>query len=402
LENRIVPHPDFETYTVDEIIAHKTQLENDISFGTKHGADKIFISWLITERHLCENTLARRNGFANGHTQAQESFWPEPLEAGAFLTKTVEGERWLWEDALPQASTSMIAGQPRTGKSTLALNLTLAISRGVKFLGRECTQANGCYVSIDNSDAEFRAIVDRLGVVAGDKLWIHTGKVPDRAVDWITDQTVKKNIKFLVIDTYQRFFAIKNINDAQECIDKMSPLDFRAKDLGIHICYLHHAGKGDSKTGDPTQTAALGSIAIKGMVPWYFQYSRVGSGQRILSSDFRGGRNFDQAYLEQDRKSGWTVLGGNLEDALIHDCTPKILDLLTDEPELTEGQIQGAIEARAIYVSKALRRLFNDDQIGRSGTGKRGDAFKYFKQNRLGDSTGTELRKVSQLRDYIK
>ncbi|MSR15329.1 MAG: hypothetical protein EXR86_12355 [Gammaproteobacteria bacterium] len=345
--------------------------------------------------------------YSPGHGQQaqvgdQASFWPEPLTASAFLDKTVGGEQWLWDNAIPINATSMIAGQPRTGKSTLALNLALAISRGVRFLGRDCTQANACYVSIDNSDTEFRAIADRLGVTAGDNLWVHTGKVPDRAVDWISEHVVKAGIKFLVVDTYQRFFSIKNINDAQECIDKMGPLDFRAKELGIHVCYLHHAGKGDQKSGDPTQTAALGSIAIKGMVPWYLQYSRVGSGQRILTSDFRGGKNFDQVFLEQDRKTGWTVIGGNLEDALVHDCAPKILDLLTDEPELTEAQIQGAVEARALYVSKALRRLFQDDHVGRSGVGKRGDPFKYFKVNRLGEEPGTELRKVAQLRDYIK
>lgn len=400
MEKSIKPHPDFDTYTVDEINAHKKELESEISFGTKNGADKLIITWLIQERHLCESVLAKRNGKTS--PGEQQAFWPEPLTAEAFLEKTIGGEVWLWDEALPMASTSMIAGQPRTGKSTLACNLALAIARGSRFLGRDCRQANACYVSIDNSDPEFRSIVDKLRMAATDKLWVHTGKVPDRAVDWITEQVTSRQIKFLVIDTYQRFFNIKNINDAQECIDRMSPLDFRAKELGIHVCYLHHAGKGDPRTGDPTQTAALGSIAIKGMVPWYFQYTRVGTGQRILSSDFRGGKNFDQAFIEQDRKTGWSVLGGNLDDALITDCLPMVLDFLTDEPEATESVIQGALDRRAIHVSKAIRRLFNDDQIARSGTGKRGDPFRYFVQNRLGIETGTESKKVMQIRDYIK
>lgn len=334
-------------------------------------------------------------------TATQGAFWPAPIDAGTFLEKTDQGEIWIWDDALPINSTSMIAGQPRTGKTTLAANLALAISRGARFLGRDTMQSNVCYVSIDNSESEFRSVLNQIGMMKTDRVWIHSGKVPDRRVDWLMEQIQARDVKFVVIDTFQRFFEIRNINDSPECIAAMSPLDLKAKEAGIHVMYLHHAGKGDPKNPNTTQTALLGSITIKGMVPWYFEYSRVGTGQRILNSDFRGGKNFENAYIEQERKSGWSVLMGNLEDALIQDCTTKILDFIDEEGKATENQLREAIDARGITVSKALRRLFKNDQLSRCGTGKRGDAFTYFRNNALNLGSGHESPKILQIRDYI-
>jgi hypothetical protein len=400
MQSELAAHPDFEEMSREDLAAHKKDLEDKIGFGSKNGADRAIIVWLLQERRMAEAELVRRNG--NAKPGLQQDFWPDSLHLEDFLTKTVAGETWIWEDALPINATSMIAGQPRTGKSTLALNLALAISRGARFLGRDTIQYPALYVSIDNSDAEFRTMVDRLHGVKTDKLWIHTGKVPDKRVEWLTDQCSRHGTKFIVIDTFQRFFDIRNINDSAECVDAMSPLDLRIKEMGIHLMYLHHAGKGDPRTGDPTQTAALGSISIKGMTPWYFQFSRIGTGQRILSSDFRGGKNFDQAYIEQDHKSGWCILGGTLEDAFITDAVPKVMDYIDDEGQVTEGQICAAVEARAIIVSKAIRRLFSNDQISRTGSGKRGDPFKYSRSNTIPGTPGTESQNIRQLRDYIK
>ena len=181
--------------------------------------------------------------------------------------------------------------------------------------------------------------------------------------------------KFAVVDTFQRFFHVEEINSTSQVIAAMEPLDFEIKKLGCHVMYLHHAKKNDDNFLD----AGIGSNSLKGMCPQYFHIARMGeSQQRILSTDFRSGKNFERALIKLDPKTGWAYIGGTFEDAMVEDTKPKVIQFLEIEEDATEPTIRKNIPARGIFVSMAIRELYKAGTINRHGQGKKGDPFKYY------------------------
>jgi RecA-family ATPase len=147
--------------------------------------------------------------------EAQSTLWPEPITIREFDLKPVTTQRWLWDAALSFASTSQIVGAPRHGKSTFAFNLALAISRGADFLNRKTTRCPVLYVSIDNSEDEIRDIKSRLGCLGEENFYLHIGDVPGDPLPGLYSMIEKYKIKFVVIDTYLRFFRLKELKNEE-------------------------------------------------------------------------------------------------------------------------------------------------------------------------------------------
>lgn len=95
-------------------------------------------------------------------------------------------------------------------------------------------------------------------------------------------------------------------------------------------------------------------------------------------TDQRAGKNMPEMCVQFDWKTGWLILNGTADDAEARDASTRIKELLDlAEGPMTESQIQSALGLRAISVSRALRDLFRDGAVERTGRGERGDAFKY-------------------------
>jgi hypothetical protein len=311
----------------------------------------------------------------------QSDFWPD-LSPAKVLLEQEDKTSWLWLNAIPEGAISMIAGQPRSGKSTLALNLCLAMARGNEFLNRLTNRSRVAYISIDNSPTEMKLIASGMGLVETDNIFFHLGQVPQMAVQWLFDVIQKNSIRFAVVDTFQRFLHIEEINDSAIVTKAMDPINHEAQKIGCALMWIHHSGKGGM-----LNTRALGSIAIKALSPYYFELSRE-EGARILTSDLRNGKNFEDAYLKIDQQTGWTVVAGNKFDAMIERACGKILEFLSiEQVGVTEKTIKDEVDMRPQFVSRAIRMLLKHDQLERTGRGVRTDPFKY---TRAGDLTARQ------------
>ena len=182
-------------------------------------------------------------------------------------------------------------------------------------------------------------------------------------------------IKFIVLDTFQKFFKIQNINDYSEVVNKSAPMLDAASAKDVHLLFLHHAGKGDRGDLD----SAIGSTAIRGQAQSYLHLKLLpGSTRRIFRTDQRHGKgNFPELAIGFDRL-GWLEIKSNREDAEIEDAKPKLRELLeSEEGELTEKQIRAAIPVKAIVVSKVLRQMHKAGEVERYGEGKKNRPFRY-------------------------
>jgi len=304
-------------------------------------------------------------GHTNARPQRQEdpTFWPMPMTAEKFLEAPDDDDtRWIWDKVIPFGEVAMLCGEPRAGKTTMALNLALAISRGVPFLGRKTVKSRCIYIAIDNSKRDMRVICEQIGFTTHDDVFLHVGKVPVRSTEWVLDIAVKSGAKFIVIDTLERFFEDHDVNKS-DFAKAMYPLDLEAKRVGITPFYVHHATAKppmDAKTG----SLFMGHTTVKGMAPYYFELARVGDAKhRILSSDLRSGQNIEGMFISIDRETGWAKNGGNIDDALVEHYRGRILDFMADGHQSCRADIINGINGRRKQANIALASLVKSGDL---------------------------------------
>jgi len=224
----------------------------------------------------------------------QAEFWPELISAKDLLALPPDPTRWVWDQTLPLGGCSVLVSKPKIGKSTLAVNLALAVARGLKFLDRDTQQSPVAYLSLDASLPEIAEVFTLVGLKEYDPIFLHAGAAPRDNVGWIMQRVKENQVTLVIIDTLQKLFRFENVNDYSQVINIMDPLLDAAREQKIHLLFTHHA----KKDGGDDLDSAIGSTAIRGLAYTYLHLKRLPeSDRRILRSDQRGGKNFGETAI---------------------------------------------------------------------------------------------------------
>ena len=371
-------HPDFDSFSSEELRTHIRSLEEQVNFGQVHGAEHLVIVSLIQERRSAQAELARRNG--TRPPSQQPEFWPELLSAKEALELPPDPTRWIWEDCLPCGGCSVLVAKPKVGKSTLAANLALAVARHIPFLNRGVTQGTVAYFSLDASMSEILELLCRFGFKDSDPIFIHAGRAPDKAVEWIREKVIKCSAKLVVIDTLQRLFRFQNVNDYSEVTNAIEPLLDLAREQNCHLLVTHHARKDSADDLD----SAIGSTAIRGMAYSYLHLKKLqDSPQRIFRTDQRAGRNFEEIAISNPDSGDWIEKIGTKEEAEISLAMKAIKEHLEEEPGSTQSQLKEAIAMRKRIIGKAKSMLVKYGEIEFTGEGKKGSPQRFYLAGQL-------------------
>ncbi|MBI3001319.1 MAG: bifunctional DNA primase/polymerase [Deltaproteobacteria bacterium] len=320
-----------------------------------------------------------------GDNGAKEpEFWPELLSAKDILQAPKDPTRWILENCLPVGGCSVLVAKPKVGKSTLAADLCLSVARGEIFLGRMTQQSPVGYLFLDGPLPEIADVFVSLGLRESDPVFLHAGSAPRDAIDWLLFTVKQKATRLVVIDTFQKMLRLKDLNDYAEVTNKMEPVLDAAREGRCHVMMLHHAGKNSADDLD----AVIGSTAIRGLCYTYFFEKRLpNSDRRILSSDQWGGKNFPETAIGFNRATGRLEVQGTMEEAEIEEAEPLIIEFLRAEGgDVLEKMIRENVNLRAFIVSKALRKLFRQGHVDRTGKGRKGSPFHYSLVATLEDS----------------
>ncbi len=304
----------------------------------------------------------------------QSEIWPEFLTAKEILQAPKDPNRWIVADCLPAGGASVLVSKPKVGKSTIAADLSISIARGEPWLGRVTQQSPVAYVFLDGPLPDIADTFISLGLRETDPVFIHAGSAPVDAIAWILAAVKDKGARLVIIDVLQMLCRFENINDYSEVTLKMEPLLEAARAGNCHVMTLHHAKKDSRDDLD----ASIGSTAIRGLCYTYLFAKRLANSERrILSSDQRGGKNFGEVGIGFEKITGRLYVQGTVDDVEIEEAAPLILKVLEDDGEQREGEIRKAVPMRGWIVGKALRSLFKNGDVERTGTGKRGQPFLY-------------------------
>jgi predicted ATP-dependent serine protease len=268
-----------------------------------------------------------------------------------------------------------MAAKPKVGKSTFARALALAVCQGKPFFGRVTKKGKVIYLCLEEKRAEIADHFRRMSASTSDIL-IYTGKTPKDAL-LALDAAIEEHLPVLVIiDPLSRFVRIADFSAYGEVTRALEPLiDLaRVADCGVHIMALHHNGKGgDLREGGD---AVMGSTGFFGAVDTLLTM-RKRERIRTVESIQRYGEDLPETIVHLDAETGMVQAFGDMKTFTLNERKKAVLDVLGSE-SLAEAAIKElAGGTNGGLTSKAVRSLFEEGTLTRTGRGKKGDPFLY-------------------------
>jgi hypothetical protein len=277
---------------------------------------------------------------------------------------------WLMDGLLPSGGLSVLAGRPKSGKSTLARALAVAVAQGRLFLGREVRQGAVLIVSLEDRKRDVGRHLQTLGLRPSDALLIATDGNIAQVDGWVKEHQPM----LVVIDTIGRLLKIREVSEYGHVLQALDSSLTLARQSGAHFALLHHAGKGSD--GRDAIDAPLGSTAFAGTADTLLHLKRAQDGTRTLATIQRVGDDLAESVIVIGA-DGWPAVAGTRREHQAQQMAGEILAYLNGRGEATRDEILAGVEGRAEAKTAALRLLEETGQVVREGSGKRGDPFRF-------------------------
>lgn len=211
---------------------------------------------------------------------------------------------WYVEDLLTVGGFSVVAGPPKSGKSTIVRQLAVATAQGADFLGRKVKQGPVLYLALEEQEEMLHADFKKLGAKSTDPILVHVGGAMGGNVDHDLAEAVDQLKPVLtVIDTFALYAGVKSMDNYGEVNQPLSRLRKVARDSRSHVLIIHHSRKGAHGAG-----SILGSQAIHGAVDCAISFNQQGN-TRFISTSQRGGRPISNVEAVFDSKTNLYRLG---------------------------------------------------------------------------------------------
>ncbi len=291
---------------------------------------------------------------------------------GDLLDEPEEDIAWLVQGMLPSGGVSLLGAKPKVGKSTTARCLALAVARGEPFLGRETAQGPVVYLALEEKRAEIAKHFRRQGASGGDPVYVHVGVAPERALEALAAAIELHKPALVIVDPLLKLVRVRDANDYAEVTRALEPVIELARQSGCHILLIHHLAKGERTGGD----AILGSTALFGAVDTALLMRRHQDGTRTIETIQRYGDDLPESVIVLDEQTGTVTLAGTVAERKQAEAEAAILEAVKDAA-LTEPEIREATQMQATLCARAIRSLVDRGVLSRSGSGKRGDPYRY-------------------------
>lgn len=251
--------------------------------------------------------------------------------------KNIQKPQMLIKDILAQGKVGFIAGQPKSWKSWIALDMAFAVASGARFL--DCfdivTPGPVLYIQEEDDPSTMKSrgdkvwkgkMTDRVRLVKGEVVW-EPGSEREFDLDvavymqhgvtisepewqeWVSD-TLREGLDgkpymLLIIDTLMMVAGDVEENRAQEMTTKIfKPLKMIAREHNVAIQVVHHLRKGGDDDARGGQLM-LGSVANHA---WsedsiYLRHTKTGDLRMEVESKFFPGETYRLTGIANNR--GW-------------------------------------------------------------------------------------------------
>jgi CheY-like chemotaxis protein len=227
------------------------------------------------------------------------------LESVGKIIKEKREVKWIVDNLLGEATISVIAGPPKSGKSTIIRQLSRDVAQGGEFLGRKVKQGTVIYLALEEQRELLAQQLRQLGVKDEDPFYLHVGPVAaEDKYKALENLLIAQKPTLVVIDTMILFAGTKDINSYTEMYEVLSKFRNIARKTRSHIMFVHHQNKGE----DRGTASIMGSSAIHGSVDIAILFNKL-KHTRYISTSQRGGIPFNNTPLEFDPLTQTYTLG---------------------------------------------------------------------------------------------
>ena len=308
---------------------------------------------------------------------------------------------WLWNGYIAKGAVTLLAGKPKSGKSTLALAITDAVAaQAPAFLGRSSAGGGVVYVSEEGATTLAHKLPASEGVrvLTRDVAWPKPTWI--ELVEATVAEAERTGAGMIVIDTLSFWGALpaEREKDAGAAQDLMEPL-VRAARADVAVLLVHHGRKGGGEDGEGVR----GSTAIAGAADIILELERPRENatphQRVLLALSRYPQTPGALMFDHDAATGaWGVLG-EAEDRSGAGKAQRRAEVLgaLGSDELTRADLTDLLGDAREWKS-TLDELVGEGAVERSGAGKKGDPHRWRRmlcENAVGASPQNPTERAS-------
>jgi hypothetical protein len=308
---------------------------------------------------------------------------PEPAapEVGFSDVELIDGEpaepTFIVDNLVPEGSI-ILAGRPKTGKTTLAMNLADAKARGGMALGNiQCEQGDVLFLALEDNRRRLRKrrrmMLDAEGLRPTERLTfkLEWPRLDDGGIEKLDAACARNpNLKLIVIDTWKKICPRrrKDQDDYDHQSDAATLLQKLAAKYQIAIIIIHHSRKGPGS--EDFVDDVLGTTGLTGAVDTIISFKRKrGTSDAEIAVT---GRDVDECEkaLAGDQTTGlWRLLDGNAADHRHSRQRKAILDLLKDGKVRRVKDIADLLGEHYDATRKTCARMADDGHLSKIGTG---------------------------------
>ncbi|MGB1076678.1 MAG: AAA family ATPase, partial [Bdellovibrionales bacterium] len=232
--------------------------------------------------------IAKQNGY-KGKAKGSFNQTPQKTPASPFefvhvddLVKNIKPISWLVGGYIENHTLSMIFGDPASGKSFVAIDLSCCIATGTAWHGQDVNQGAVFYIAGEGHNGlgkRFKAWQEHNGVSL-ENARLHTAKRSAQLYDEnsaiaVGDavQTIIENTghrpSLIVIDTLARNFGGGDENSTKEMNQFIANVDELKDRWNASVLIIHHSGHQE-------KARARGSMALKGALDHEYLCKKTG------------------------------------------------------------------------------------------------------------------------------
>lgn len=290
-----------------------------------------------------------------------------PVCRAAHLAERPETHRWLIEALWADEAVGIVGGQPKCGKSFLALDLAVAVASGVPALRRFPVPRPGPVLLFAAEDP-LHVVRDRLLAIAKaagvdfDTLDVHVITKPTLRLDLEADRVrLRETVaalqpRLLILDPFVRLHRIDE-NAAGEVAPLLASLRTLQRQLHTAVLVVHHARKGGDRRRPGQALRGSSELHAWGDSNLYLHRSHE---DITLHVEHRAAPGLDALSLEL-RDSAGLALRAHPTPASSKPATDpaeRVRQALARAPApLTRAELRHACRIRTQTLGQALARL---------------------------------------------
>ncbi len=329
----------------------------------------------------------------------RKEVWAETklsFRTGAELAAEAPGAvEWVAPPWVARGCITELAGKVKTaGKTTFVTHLVRAVLEGAPFLGQGTSKTAVVFLT-EQPPASFHVAMSRAGLVGRDDFVVlHWNTTVGLSWEIVACSALRecgeRGARLLVVDSLSQFAGLVGDaeNNAGDALLAMQPLQKGAAE-GLGVIVVRPERKSGGLVGD----SGRGSSAFAGAVDTLISLRRPEGNHRptlrILQAISRFNDMPDQLMIELT-PAGYLSLGCSADVAALE--AQKTILAAAPHSEEDAVKLNDLLEGSQITratAQRAVKGLLAAGKLARTGSGKRGKAFRFFKAEKVSAQTSS-------------